>query len=175
MQSQTAVVLGATGLIGNLLVQQLLNDAAFSKVRVLVRKSFPLEHPKLETVFVNFADHNDFSEKTGKADCLFCCIGTTQKKVKGDKTASLPGMPAQNICGAPDSSCFGTASIWDRADDTRFLVSFIDSRLSVHTNTFKWQGQCTECGVWNTLSEIVLEPAKASTGGARHGGYAGTL
>ena len=39
----------------------------------------------------------------------------------------------------------------------------------------KWQGQCAECGVWNTLSEIVLEPAaKAGASGARRGGYAGT-
>ncbi|MEP6882919.1 MAG: DNA repair protein RadA [Dokdonella sp.] len=38
----------------------------------------------------------------------------------------------------------------------------------------KWQGQCAECGVWNTLSEIVLEPAtKAATGGVRRAGYAG--
>ena len=38
----------------------------------------------------------------------------------------------------------------------------------------KWQGQCAECGVWNSLSEIVLEPAaRAATGGTRHGGYAG--
>ncbi|HOX72737.1 MAG: DNA repair protein RadA [Dokdonella sp.] len=38
----------------------------------------------------------------------------------------------------------------------------------------KWQGQCAECGVWNTLSEILLEPAgKASAGGARRSGYAG--
>jgi DNA repair protein RadA/Sms len=39
----------------------------------------------------------------------------------------------------------------------------------------KWQGQCAECGVWNTLSEIVLEPAtKAAAGGGRRSGYAGT-
>jgi DNA repair protein RadA/Sms len=38
----------------------------------------------------------------------------------------------------------------------------------------KWQGQCAECGVWNTLSEIVLEPAtKAAAGGGRRTGYAG--
>lgn len=39
----------------------------------------------------------------------------------------------------------------------------------------KWQGQCAECGVWNTLSEIVLEPAmkSAAAGGARRSGYAG--
>jgi DNA repair protein RadA/Sms len=39
----------------------------------------------------------------------------------------------------------------------------------------KWQGQCAECGVWNTLAEIVLEPAsKTATGGVRRSGYAGT-
>ncbi|WP_158230223.1 hypothetical protein, partial [Stenotrophomonas maltophilia] len=25
----------------------------------------------------------------------------------------------------------------------------------------KWQGQCTECNAWNSLSEIVLESAPA--------------
>ncbi len=38
----------------------------------------------------------------------------------------------------------------------------------------KWQGQCAECGVWNSLSEIVLEAAtKSAAGGTRRGGYAG--
>jgi DNA repair protein RadA/Sms len=39
----------------------------------------------------------------------------------------------------------------------------------------KWQGQCGECGAWNTLSEIVLEPASASKGVAasRRNGWAG--
>ena len=37
----------------------------------------------------------------------------------------------------------------------------------------KWQGQCTECGAWNTLSEIVVEPAKAGAAMPRRGGYAG--
>ncbi|HKR77822.1 MAG TPA: DNA repair protein RadA, partial [Rhodanobacter sp.] len=36
----------------------------------------------------------------------------------------------------------------------------------------KWQGSCLECGAWNTLSEIVLQPAVKSAGAAR-GGYAG--
>jgi DNA repair protein RadA/Sms len=41
----------------------------------------------------------------------------------------------------------------------------------------KWQGQCGECGAWNTLSEFVIEPASASKGGgapvARQGSWAG--
>jgi len=39
-------------------------------------------------------------------------------------------------------------------------------------NFNKWQGQCGECGAWNTLSEFVVEPA-AAKGGIRRGGYAG--
>jgi DNA repair protein RadA/Sms len=38
----------------------------------------------------------------------------------------------------------------------------------------KWQGQCADCGAWNTLSEIVVEPAKAAVATQRRGGYAGS-
>ena len=37
----------------------------------------------------------------------------------------------------------------------------------------KWQGQCSECGAWNTLSELVIEPAGAARINARATGYAG--
>ncbi|TDR40001.1 DNA repair protein RadA/Sms [Tahibacter aquaticus] len=37
----------------------------------------------------------------------------------------------------------------------------------------KWQGQCADCGVWNTLSEIVLGPAKPAPATGRRSGYAG--
>jgi DNA repair protein RadA/Sms len=38
----------------------------------------------------------------------------------------------------------------------------------------KWQGQCIECGAWNTLSEFVVQPAVKSAGAARStSGYAG--
>lgn len=39
----------------------------------------------------------------------------------------------------------------------------------------KWQGQCVECGAWNTLGEVVLAPASAAkvSVGAQRSGYAG--
>ncbi|GAB2559897.1 DNA repair protein RadA [Rhodanobacter koreensis] len=38
----------------------------------------------------------------------------------------------------------------------------------------KWQGQCVECGVWNTLSAVVLAPASAASSvGAQRSSYAG--
>lgn len=85
MHSLTAAVLGATGLVGEHLVQQLLNDPAFSKVRVLVRRPVKITHSKLEMHLTDFDDLAEYRSKLGKGDCIFCCVGTTQKKVKGDK------------------------------------------------------------------------------------------
>jgi len=39
----------------------------------------------------------------------------------------------------------------------------------------KWQGQCAECGAWNSLSEIVLGSASAPAAASRRSGWAGKL
>lgn len=85
MNELTAVVLGASGLTGGLLVNELLNDKDYKTVRVLVRKTLTIIHPKLQQQIVDFNDKEDFSNKMGDGDVIFSCIGTTQKKVNGDK------------------------------------------------------------------------------------------
>ena len=84
MKKQTAVVIGATGLIGTHLVQQLLSDDTFTIVRTLSRKQLVFNHQKLQQRIVNFNDLNDFTTKLGEGDIIFSCIGTTQKNVKGN-------------------------------------------------------------------------------------------
>ena len=84
MQQQTAVIIGASGLIGSNLLQQLLKDNDFSNVTILVRNKLPFEHLKLRQVIINF-NHEDEYRQMGIGDIIFCCIGTTQKKVKGNK------------------------------------------------------------------------------------------
>ncbi|HXE78251.1 MAG TPA: DNA repair protein RadA [Rhodanobacter sp.] len=37
----------------------------------------------------------------------------------------------------------------------------------------KWQGQCVDCGAWNTLSAIVLQGASVTSVGAQRSNYAG--
>ncbi|MEO8459969.1 MAG: DNA repair protein RadA [Dokdonella sp.] len=37
----------------------------------------------------------------------------------------------------------------------------------------KWQGQCADCGAWNTLTAFIVQPATASVGGGARAGYAG--
>ena len=87
MDGQTAVVLGSTGLIGKQLLQLLLIDPSFPRVRILVRRPSEIIHPKLETMIVDFDNTDDLRVKTGKGNCIFCCVGTTMKKVSGDKAA----------------------------------------------------------------------------------------
>lgn len=85
MNEQTAVVIGATGLTGNLVVAELLKDNNFKTVRVLTRRTVNIIHSKLQQEIVNFNDIDDYTKKFGEGDVIFCCIGTTQKKVRGDK------------------------------------------------------------------------------------------
>jgi uncharacterized protein YbjT (DUF2867 family) len=87
MQSQTAVVIGASGLTGSYVLNHLLDDPYFTSVHILVRRPLNMQHPKLKESIVDFNDLTDFKQHLSPADCLFCCIGTTTKKVKGDKEA----------------------------------------------------------------------------------------
>ncbi|RPD42475.1 NAD(P)H-binding protein [Chitinophaga barathri] len=75
----TAIVIGATGLIGQLLVQQLLDDGHYSEVRTITRKPLPLQHPKLKQTITSLENSVEL-EAALQGDALFCCIGTTIKK-----------------------------------------------------------------------------------------------
>ncbi len=85
MSELTAVIIGATGLTGSLVLEELLKDPDFNKVRVLTRRTVNTIHPKLQQEIVNFNNLDEYTKKFGEGDVIFCCIGTTQKKVKGDK------------------------------------------------------------------------------------------
>jgi uncharacterized protein YbjT (DUF2867 family) len=82
-----ATLIGATGLIGSHLLELLLHDDYFDTVRILVRRPFELIHPKLEKKLVDFSDKESFRLALEDSDVIFCAIGTTQKKVKGNKEA----------------------------------------------------------------------------------------
>ena len=76
---RTALILGASGLIGSHCLDLLLRDEAYDQVIVLVRKRLPKNHPKLTQHEVNF-DRLSEHANVLKADDIFCCLGTTIKK-----------------------------------------------------------------------------------------------
>ena len=83
----TAALVGATGLIGSYLLQELLNDTYFDTVRILIRRPVDINHPKLEKKIVDFNDSDSLLVALSNSDVVFCSIGSTMKKVKGDKEA----------------------------------------------------------------------------------------
>jgi len=76
MSKKTALVIGASGLIGLELTKLLLLDERYEKVNVLVRRPLPFEHEKL--VQIRY-DYNWPDAKLIEGDELFCCLGTTIK------------------------------------------------------------------------------------------------
>lgn len=78
----TANVIGATGLVGRYLVQQLLENANFEKVRIFVRRDAGIEHPKLEQQIVDFSDERSWGKHL-IGDVLFSALGTTLKQAGG--------------------------------------------------------------------------------------------
>lgn len=85
MHQRTAIVIGATGLVGTQLIQLLLADERFSVVSILGRRSTGIQHPKLQEHIINF-DHPEDWKHLVTGDVLFSALGTTLKQA-GSKEA----------------------------------------------------------------------------------------
>lgn len=81
---KTALVFGSSGLVGQQLVQQLIHNRAYQKIKLFVRKTPKIQNPKIEIVNTNFDNIEILSPEIKGDDCFFC-IGTT-KKNSPDKT-----------------------------------------------------------------------------------------
>lgn len=79
MKNQTAIVIGATGLIGFNLVKLILEDNNFSCLKVFTRRTLGINNKKLEEYLVDFDRIEEWKEKI-KGDVLFSAMGTTLQK-----------------------------------------------------------------------------------------------
>ena len=75
--TKTALVLGATGLIGDILTHRLVESSLYQTVTVLVRRPLGWQHPRLQEITFDFDTPDALPVQ---ADDLFCCLGTTMKK-----------------------------------------------------------------------------------------------
>ncbi|MCP8968887.1 oxidoreductase [Ectobacillus ponti] len=81
MHTRTALVLGATGLVGQEVVRQLLDSPAYSSVAILTRRPLDWESPKLHQHIVQFDELEVYAAQFQVHD-VYCCLGTTIKKAK---------------------------------------------------------------------------------------------
>lgn len=82
---KTAIILGATGLTGSILLEKLIEDDFFDKIKLFSRSSAGKTSPKVAEHLIDLfqleAHSVDF-----KADVVFCCIGTTKAKTPDNET-----------------------------------------------------------------------------------------
>lgn len=82
---KTALLAGATGLIGSQLLPLLLASDRYARVIVIARREIQQVHPKLTCLVVDF-DKLSEAESKLKCDDVYCCLGTTMKQA-GSKEA----------------------------------------------------------------------------------------
>ena len=75
--ARTALLVGASGLIGSFLLQRLLASERYANVTVWSRRDIGRTHPKLA---VKIADFERLDERRVEAEDVFCCLGTTIKQ-----------------------------------------------------------------------------------------------
>jgi uncharacterized protein YbjT (DUF2867 family) len=78
METRTALVAGASGLVGGLLLDALLESPQYREVCSLGRRPLPKQHPRLTQRTVDFARLE--GEALPTSEDAFCCLGTTIKK-----------------------------------------------------------------------------------------------
>jgi uncharacterized protein YbjT (DUF2867 family) len=76
---KTALLFGATGLIGTEVLSQLVKDDRYSTIVIFVRKTLSIRSEKIKEIVVDFDRLEEYSSSIS-GDDLFCCLGTTIKK-----------------------------------------------------------------------------------------------
>lgn len=84
---KTALVAGASGLVGSALIKRLTDTTEYDQVHILARKELDLVHPKLVQHIVLF-DQLESYNFDFRADDAFCTLGTTISKA-GSKNAFI--------------------------------------------------------------------------------------
>jgi uncharacterized protein YbjT (DUF2867 family) len=111
--SNTAIITGATGLVGSELLNQLLSDVNYERIIAVVRKPLEIEHEKLVQKVIDF-EKLTLSLEGIKANHAFCCLGTTIRKA-GSKEVQYHidhdyVIDFANVCCASGISRFAVVS-----------------------------------------------------------------
>ena len=75
---KTALLFGASGLVGSHLLNLLISNNNYSKIKLFVRSTIDIIDPKIEIIKTDFNNLENHREDIKGDDCFFC-IGTTKK------------------------------------------------------------------------------------------------
>ncbi len=75
---KTALLFGASGLVGGHLLNELIQNDNYSKIKLFVRSDHGSNHSKTEIIKTDFNNLENHKEDVKGDDCFFC-IGTTKQ------------------------------------------------------------------------------------------------
>jgi uncharacterized protein YbjT (DUF2867 family) len=79
---RSALLVGATGLVGSFLLERLLASPRYARVVVWARREIGKTHPKLKVEIVDF---ERLARRRLEADDVFCCLGSTIRQAGSQK------------------------------------------------------------------------------------------
>ncbi|MBI9040980.1 nucleoside-diphosphate sugar epimerase [Lutibacter sp.] len=82
---KTAIILGATGLTGSILLEKLINDDRYESIKLFSRTKIDGLPKKVQQFIGNILELESFKDNF-KASEVFCCIGTTANKTPNKET-----------------------------------------------------------------------------------------
>ena len=74
---KTALLFGASGLVGGHLLNELIKENYYSKIKIFVRSELKISDPKIKIIRTDFNNLQNHKEDIKGDDCFFC-IGTTK-------------------------------------------------------------------------------------------------
>jgi len=129
---KTAILLGATGLTGGILLQKLLNDPRYGKIILFSRSSVKINNSKIEEHLVDLFQLEKYKEQF-MADQVFCCIGTTKSKTPNEETYRKIdyGIPvtAAKLCKENGISTFAVISALGANPDSGMFYNKIKGEM----------------------------------------------
>ena len=75
---KTALVFGSTGLVGGNLLNQLIQNDNYFKIKIFVRSSIQVNNSKVQVIQTDFNNLEKHKEEITGNECFYC-IGTTKK------------------------------------------------------------------------------------------------
>ena len=75
---KTALIFGSSGLIGNHLLDFILKDNYYQKIKLFVRSNIDIKDSRIEIIYDDFINIDNLKNSIVVDDCFFC-IGTTKK------------------------------------------------------------------------------------------------
>ena len=95
---RTALLAGATGLVGGHLLRRLLADPRYRQVIAVSRKGLGIEHPKLRPLITDFDAIEAAIAGLGETvDDAFCALGTRSKP----RAAETPSGASTSVTWSP--------------------------------------------------------------------------